>query len=396
MINKNLYATLVQTIDKNFLKARLSEMIAIKSENPFDEEPRVGYREKEMGQYYMEAMHTLGLEVSSKDIRPSRPNVFGFQKGTKGGTTLMLAGHMDTARTDGYSTAYDVKEEGGKIFGRGACDMKGALAANLEVVRILNRGKVKLKGNLIVAGIADEEYQMLGSKDVGRNGPCANQGIIGEPSNLAVCPANKGRVTTFIRTFGQAAHSSVPEKGINAIANMGKAIQALSTYNNDLLGATAHPLCGHGRFNPGVIRGGVQANMVPDLCELEVDRRTLPGETKEKVYTELHSYLAPLLQGDPEFQYEITEPTWLIPYNDVSPHEPVVQSLLAAYKEVMGRPTAVTSFAAGSDAPHMGFPTIICGPGSLAQAHTTLEFISVEQLIKAVKMYLWVALDLLT
>jgi acetylornithine deacetylase/succinyl-diaminopimelate desuccinylase family protein len=394
-MNKKLYHTLIRAIDERFLIERLKEMIAIKSENPFDEEPRAGYREKEMGQYLAEIMSSLDLEVEYRYVRRDRPNVFGHRKGAAGSMTLMLAGHMDTARTDGYGAAYDVKEEKSKIFGRGSCDMKAALAAYLEVARILKAAAVKLKGNLILAGIMDEEYQMLGSQDIGKNGPRADQGIIGEPCDLTVCPTNKGRVSAYIRTFGKAAHSSIPEQGVNAIISMSKVIQTFSDYNDELLKAAPHPLCGHGRFNPGVISGGVQVNMVPDRCELEVDRRTLPGETKEDVYAELRLRLDRIAQDDTGFKYEISDPTWLIPPNDISRDEPVVQSLLSAYEQIMGKTTQVTAFPAGSDAPHMGFPTVICGPGSIAQAHSTMEFVSFEQVLQAVKMYLWTIADLL-
>ncbi len=395
-MDKNLYNQLIGIIDERFLLNKLKEMIAIKSENPFDEEPREGYREKEMGQYMCEAMRDLGLEVTSKDVRADRPNVFGFRKGSGNGSTLILCGHLDTARTDGYPDAYMAEERDGKIFGRGSCDMKAALAANLEVVRLLKIAEVDLKGNLILAGVMDEEYQMLGSQDIGKHGPKADQGIIGEPSDLHVCPSNKGRVSTFIRTFGRATHSSVPEKGENAIIRMARVIMAFADYNDQLLNATPHPLCGHGRFNPGVIKGGVQVNTVPDWCEMEVDRRTLPGETKEEIYSEFRTRLDPLSKDDPGFSYEITEPSWLIPPNDISSNEPVVRSLLNAYKVVFGKKTEVMAFVAGSDAPHLGCPTVICGPGSIAQAHSTNEFVAVEEVVKTVKMYLWSVLDLLS
>ncbi|HDY87700.1 MAG TPA: M20 family peptidase, partial [bacterium] len=186
-----------------------------------------------------------------------------------------------------------------------------------------------------------------------------------------------------------------PEQGENAIIRMARVIQAFSAYNDELSQAEPHPLCGHGRFNPGMISGGVQVNMVPDRCELEVDRRTLPGETRKQVYEEFRLHLDPLVQDDPCFKYEITEPTWLIPPNDISPNEPVVKSLLTAYEHVMMKTPQVAGFVAGTDAPHMGFPTVICGPGSISQAHTTQEFVPVKHLILAVRMYLWTVLELL-
>ena len=394
-MDEGRFNELAAQVDQAFLTARLKDMVAIKSENPFDEAPRPGYREKEMGEYLADHMAELGMEVTVKEVLPDRPNVFGFLAGEGPGPRLMLAGHMDTARTDGYEDAYRVEEKQGRVYGRGACDMKAGLAAYLEIARLLKASGKKLKGHLIIAGIADEEYQMHGSQDVGRNGPLADQGIIGEPTDLSVCPANKGRVSTFIRTFGRAAHSSVPEEGENAIIRMASVIRAFADYNATLLTQAPHPLCGHGRFNPGVIKGGVQVNMVPDTCALEVDRRTLPGESKEQVYAEFQRRLDELKAEDPGFRYEITEPSWLIPPNDIAIEEPVVQSLLGAYRQVCGRSTEATAFVAGSDAPHMGFPTVVCGPGSINQAHSTCEFVAVEQLVDAARMYLWTVLDLL-
>ena len=391
-----LFNKLADNIAQKRLIESLCELVNIRSENPFDSEPREGYREKEIGEYYSEMMNQLSLDVKYNEVQPGRPNVFGFRKGSGDVGTLMLAGHLDTVDTEGYDNAYDIKFENGKIYGRGTCDMKGALAAYLEVVRLINDADVILKGNLIIGGIADEEYQMIGSKYVGANGPYADQGIIGEPTGLEICPANKGQLGAIIRTFGQSVHSSVPERGINAIIHMAKVIDAFSDYNEELLKPEPHPLCGHGRFSPGVIKGGTIASTVPDLCELEVDRRVLPGETIEKIFAEYRERLDRLVDTIPGFRYEITDPTWDIPANDVSLDETIVQTLLNAYAEVMGQPTKVRAFAAGTDAPNMGFPTVICGPGSISQAHSSSEYITVDQLVSAVKIYLWCVLDLLS
>jgi acetylornithine deacetylase/succinyl-diaminopimelate desuccinylase family protein len=392
---QGLFEKVQKAIDPEWIFQVLHEMILIRSENPFDDSPQEGYREKEMADYLAGHLSALGLKVESREVRPGRPNVFGFLKGKQGRTTLMLAGHMDTARTTGYPEAYTAKVESGKMHGRGACDMKAALAAYLGVVKALRETGTHLNGNLMVCGIVDEEYQMLGSKAIGQGGRMADQGIIGEPSNLRVCPANKGRVSTKIVTRGRAAHSSVPEKGINAIDKMSKVIRAFGDYNQELLGRSPHPLCGHGRFTPGVIRGGVQVNMVPDYCELEVDRRTLPGETRESVYSEFTARIRKAAEGDPDFAYEITEPTWLIAPNDISPGEPVVAALRAAHQGIFGRDPGVEAFVAGSDAPYMGFPTVICGPGSIAQAHTTCEFVNLQEVTDAARLYLHAALQLL-
>lgn len=390
------YDELQAGIDTDWLRRTLQEMILIRSENPFDDPPRPGYREQEMADYLAGLLADLGLRHEMREVRPGRPNLFGYLPGSEGLFTLALAGHTDTARTTGYPGAYDVRGEDGKVCGRGACDMKAALTAYLAVARVLREARVTLKGNLLLIFNMDEEYQMVGSKAIGRDGPRADQGIIGEPTSLQVCPANKGRVSTKIITRGRAAHSSVPEKGINAISRMARVINAFEDYNAELLSRPPHPLCGNGRFNPGVIHGGVQVNMVPDYCELEVDRRTLPGETKDQVYSELHARIARAAQGDADFAYEITEPTWLIPANDISPDEPVVVALRRAHLALWGRDPGVQAFVAGSDAPHYGFPTVVCGPGSIAQAHTTDEWVTLTEVAAAARLYLYVALQLLS
>lgn len=383
-------------IDPDWLRRTLQQMILIRSENPFDDPAGPGYREQEMAEYLAGLLADLGLQHEMRQVRPGRPNLFGYLPGTAGHFTLALAGHTDTARTTGYPGAYEPRYEEGKIYGRGACDMKAALTAYLAVAKVLQDARVHLRGNLLLIFNMDEEYQMVGSKAIGRDGPRADQGIIGEPTGLQVCPANKGRVSTKIVTRGRAAHSSVPEKGINAISRMARVINAFDDYNAELLGRPPHPLCGNGRFNPGVIRGGVQVNMVPDYCELEVDRRTLPGETKDQVYAELHARIARAAQGDSDFAYEITEPTWLIPANDISPDEPVVVALRKAHLALWDRDPGVQAFVAGSDAPHYGFPTVVCGPGSIAQAHTTDEWVTLEEVAAAARLYLHVTLQLLS
>lgn len=394
-MDTELFHELIASIDEERLVQRLCELLAIRSENPFDSAPREGFREKEIGEYYCEMMSQLGLDVICNEIQPGRLNVFGRKKGSGEKCSLMLAGHLDTVDTRGYENAYNITVEKGKVSGRGACDMKGALAAYLEAYQLIHDSGVRLEGHLIIGGIADEEYRMIGSKHVGANGPHADFGIIGEPSDLEICPANKGQLGTIIRTFGKSVHSSVPEKGVNAIIHMAKVIDAFSGYNEQLLCAEPHELCGHGRFTPGVIKGGSIVSTVPDLCELEVDRRVCPGETTAKVYAEYRKCLDPLMKTIPGFRYEISEPTWDIPPNDVPLNEPIVQTLLQAYSQVIQKPTSVRAFVAGTDAPNMGFPTVICGPGSIVQAHSLDEYVTVDQLVGAVKIYLWCILDLL-
>ena len=385
---------LLGQVDEGRLVTRLGEMVALRSENPFDAPASPGYQEQEVADYLAQAMSELGLEVASRQVVPGRPNVWGRFGGRNDGTTLMLAGHTDTVGTVDYTDAFDVRVEDGKLYGRGSCDMKAGIVAYLEVVRILKEAGVPLTGDLIVAGICDEEYQMIGSKDMGRNGPWADFGIIGEPTDLTICPAHKGQFSLYIRTFGKAVHSSVPELGENAIERMARVVLAFSDFNEELKQATPHALCGHGRFSPGVIRGGGIVSSVPDYCELEVDRRTLPGESPEDVIAQYRRRLDQLVAEDPRFRYEISEPSWDIPSLDTPLGSPVVKSLSAAYRVALGKEPDIHAFPAATDGPNLGFPVAVCGPGSLAQAHTTCEYVEVEQLVGAARLYLATVLDM--
>ena len=298
----------------------------------------------------------------------------------------MLAGHLDTVGVEGYHTPFSAHIIDGRLFGRGACDMKAALAAYLEVVRVLREGEVKLSGDVLVAAICDEEHNMLGSQEFSKTGPTADVAIIGGPTELAVCPAHKGQICFVITTYGTAVHSSRPELGVNAIIAMSEVIGALGTYAYNLRVGDLHPLCGVATTNPGVIRGGSIASTVPDVCHLEIDRRTLPGQTLEFVVGELRALLEPLrLQG---LRFDISEPTLHAEPLDTPLDHPLVVAALAAASTVSGLNIKPTAFPAATDAPNLGFPSVICGPGSLSDAHTLHESVAIDDVVTATKIYL--------
>ncbi len=354
-----------------------------------------GRREKELAEYYLQQMSDLGLDVSSRDAAPDRPNVFGSRHGSGDGDTLMLCGHLDTVLTDGYKDPFVPTEKDGRIYGRGSCDMKAGLACYLEVARVLGDSDIDLAGSLMLCGVADEEWKMIGSREIGINGPRVDHVIIGEPSDLSVCPAHKGQYGLFIRTYGRAVHSSIPEQGENAIERMAQVINALSDYNEELATRDPHPLCGHGRYSPGVIRGGELASTVPDFCELEIDRRLLPSDSAEDVYSDIRRRLDPLKNSDPHFRYELSEPSYVNPPNDLPIDAPVVRSLLDSLTTLKGARANAEAFPGSTDAPHLKSPSVICGPGSLKQAHSLNEYVEIEQLTQATRMYLKAAFDLL-
>ncbi len=395
MTNPDSIAVLCNKINKSRMVDDLSTMISIPSMNPFREQPGKGYREKEIAEFYCDRMSDLGLEVGSREVVAGRPNVWGVLKGSSNGPSLMLSGHLDTVGNENYAEAFIPKVENNRVYGRGACDMKDALASYLEVVQVIRDEGIELNGDLILTGIADEEDQMIGSKNLGEKGPWADFGIIGEPSDMKICSAHKGQVGYRVRSLGKAVHSSRPEQGINAIEGMMHIVEALKTLQQELMSTDAHALCGHGRCGPAVIHGGTIVSTVPDYCELEIDRRTLPGETREHVYAEIDGLISNIVESHPQFKFEIEGPTIDVLPLDVPDDNPLVNTVLAAIRAITGHSTRTSAFFGGSDAPHFGFPTVIFGAGRLQQAHSVNEYVEISDMMAATRVYLYSALSLL-
>lgn len=397
---------LERRIDRDRLIDRLSAMVQIPSINPFGQADTGPTGEANYASYLLAAFDQLGLQTGQHEVEPGRPNVWGVL-GNRTGPSLALAGHTDTVGVIGYDDPFSGRVADGRVYGRGSCDMKAAFAAYLEVAQILSESEVDLNGSLIIAGLVDEEYAMLGSADWGQSTggqstwdqstgayPTIDQAILGEPTNLAVCSSHLGQFGLKIKTFGSAVHSSVPELGVNAIDKMGRVIEVLGDYRDDIAKRDPHHLCGTGRINPGVIRGGDIAAIVPDYCELEVDRRLPPGQTGADVAADLRSYLDPLASSDPDFRYELSEPTWNIAALDTPADAAIAVSMQQATAAVE-RPSELVAFPAATDGPNLGVPTIICGPGGLAQAHTTDEWVDIDEVVDAARIYLRTVLDLL-
>ena len=394
-LDSNDIDQLLNEIEEERLVRDLQAMIATPSVNPFDEPVSENCRELEFADLFETRMAETGLDTFRRDVVSGRPNVFGRRRGAEGGPCLMFAGHLDTVGVEGYEDPFNPVLKDGRIHGRGSCDMKAAMAAYLEVSRILHLHNIPLGGDLLVVGVADEEHKMIGSKEISLNGPRPELAIVGEPTELEVCHAHKGQLCMHIRTFGKATHSSRPELGINAISHMGQVIRALDDYAGDLRQRSPHPVCGHGRVNPGVIRGGSISSTVPDFCELEVDRRLLPGETREDLEREYRSLLDPIAQATPDFRYEIGEPTLEASALDTPVDHEIVRTVAGAVEETLRAKASVGALGGATDAPNFHCPAVICGPGSLSQAHTLNEYVPVSQLVDATRVYLRATLALL-
>ncbi len=374
--------------DLDRMIADLTALVRIPSVNPYDAPAAPGFREQEVAEWLLRAMEEIGLETGIDNVVPGRPNVWGRVRGTGGGPVLMLAGHMDTVGVEDYlgdPFAGDIRQ--GRLHGRGAVDMKGALAVMLETARLARHAG--LVGDLLLMFVIDEEHLMTGSCAAGRSGPRADACVVCEPTTLAVAPAHKGQSAFAVTIEGKAAHSSIPEKGDNALVGAARLIGAVLEHNQALQTRQAHPLLGHGRATPVLIAGGESHSAVPGRAVLTIDRRTLPGEDAASVRAELAAVIAAA-----GVRASIGDPAPDVSGLDTALDAPVVRAALAAAAAV-GAPTAPVAFPGGTDAPNFGCPSVICGPGDLAQAHTANEFIALDQLEKAAALYLHMAKALL-
>ncbi len=374
--------------DISRLSDELVAMVGIPSVNTFGHADPEVPSEENMACYFETRLLELGLTVESHVVEDGRRNVWGRLKGTGEGPTILLAGHLDTVGVVGYENPFDGHVKDGRVYGRGSCDMKAGLACYLEVVRLLKESSQPLSGDLIVAGIVDEEHAMIGSAYFGRHGPAVDYAIVAEPSSLKISPVHKGQVCLTISTTGLSVHSSMPELGINAIYHMNALLSALQIYAHELSMRPADPMCGSPTFSVGTIKGGLNVSSVPDSCEIEIDRRTIPGESYESVMGELTHILNKLAADIPDFTYALSEPSLNVPPLSTAMTSPLVTSMEAAVMETLGKEAELVPFPGSTDAPNLGVPAVICGAGALAQCHSLNEYVPLDEMVAAVEIYI--------
>ena len=374
--------------NRNFLLQNLKKMISIPSINPFGVHEPGKPAEGQIADYFENCLLKLGLKTNSHIVSNGRKNVWGVLKGKGIGPTILLAGHLDTVGVEGYKDPFIPRIKGDRIYGRGACDMKGGLAAFLETIRILIKAKISINGDIIIAGVVDEENAMVGSKYFGQYGPKIDFAIVAEPTDLTICPRHKGQICFSIKTHGLAAHSSNPANGINAIYHMDLGIQKLKELAQ-ILGRREKDLTsGYPSLSVGVIRGGSHHSAVPDFCEIEVDRRTVFGESKSTVMTEFVEIFEDLKNQNENFSYEISDPILFVPPLRTLESSPLVKGLLSATSEVLGKTSTIETFPGSTDAPNFNCPAVVFGAGNLKQCHSSTEYINLKDLAQAVKVYI--------
>jgi acetylornithine deacetylase len=349
----------------------LQQLVAIDSVNPSLVSGGAG--EDAIATYVSRWAAGAGLAAERIEATSGRPSVI-VRSGRRGrGRTLLLCGHLDTVGVGGMTDPHTPRVVGDRLYGRGAYDMKGGLAAALLACRDAARSGIS--GEVVVAAVADEEHASLGVQEALLHID-ADAAIVTEPTELVVATAHKGFVWTEIDVVGRAAHGSRPHLGVDAILRTGPVLVALDALNDALRDRT-HPTLGPGTLHASLITGGIEESTIPDRCSLTIERRTLPGETLDDVERDIAKVLADCSAAEPAFN--ATSRTLLVrePF-ETSTDQAIARAVADAATETLGRPAGFGGVSYWADSAFIsaaGIPTVLFGPNGDG-AHAEVEWVS--------------------
>ncbi len=375
-------------IDAHELTRLLGDLVAVNSINPDLVPSAPG--EAEAAGHIARWLEADGLEVRLDEALAGRPNVIARARGTGGGRTLLLNGHIDTVGVGDRSELHKPRVEAGRLYGRGAYDMKAGVAACMLAVAAAQRHR--LRGDVLFTAVVDEEYAGAGTQAVARRYR-ADGAVIAEPTELQLVVAHKGFVWLDVETHGLAAHGSRPDLGVDAIAHMGRVLAELEDLQQTLQARPAHPRLGHGSLHASLIQGGQELSSYPERCRLSIERRTLPGETPESVTAEWQSRLDRLGRADPAFRATLY-PGLARPPLETPEDAAIVRAVQQAAAPLLGRPCALTGVPYWTDAATLwaaGIPAVLFGPAG-AGAHAAEEWVDLESVRVCAEVYLATAL----
>jgi acetylornithine deacetylase len=351
----------------------LRDLVAANSINPSLVPGAPG--EAEAADVARRAMLAAGLDVVLQDAAPGRPNVIGVLEGRAPGPSMMFCGHLDTVGVEGMTDPFVPRVADGRLFARGSQDMKGGVAAMIAAAGQLARDWTY--GRLIVAAVVDEEYESLGAEALVKEWR-ADAAIVTEPTDLALAIGHKGFAWLQIVTHGRAAHGSRPEDGRDAIARMGRVLTALEGRDRELRALPPTPFQGTGSLHASLISGGRELSSYPDRCTLEMERRTVDGETRDAVLQEVETILERLRRADPDFRADARLVTYR-PAHCLDAAHPLATTLSSALAR-RGRASAPKGMSFWTDAAILsaaGTPSVLLGPGG-AGLHSTQEYVLVD------------------
>ncbi len=362
----------------------LRDLVALPSVNPMGRTTQAPeFCEHRVTAYLEDFFRGLGVAWERQPVAPLRENIVARCELPGARRTVILEAHQDTVPTDNMTIdPFGARIENGRLYGRGACDIKGGMAAMLAAFARVARAKPPGAANVVMACSVDEEHTALGVQRLVK-GLQADAAVVAEPTQLQIVHAHKGVVRWHVTTPGRSCHSSSPEQGVNAIYRMGRLLTAIEQYAQQLRASRADPLLGPPTLSVGRIEGGTSVNTVPDSCRIEVDRRLLPGEDPLAA----QGHFADFLRGAAgiDFPFECARP-WLskaalAPEGSAE----LVGRLGAAINSVTGA-HSVLGVPYGTDASTIagaGIPSVVFGPGDIARAHTCDEWVPLDEVEQA-------------
>jgi acetylornithine deacetylase/succinyl-diaminopimelate desuccinylase-like protein len=394
------------------LPATLSDLVAIPSVNPMGRSASgPEFYEYRVTEYLERLFARLGLPSVRQTIAPLRENIIARLDGAvppeQGGPILLFEVHQDTVPVDGMTIEpWTPVIRDGRLYGRGACDVKGGMAAMLAAMARLVNERPPNRPTVILACTVNEEHGFTGASGLcglWTGGPTPifprppEAAIVAEPTRLDVVVAHKGVIRWRCHAHGRAAHSSQPEAGDNAIYRIAQVVTALAGYHRQVLADFgSHPLCGRSTLSVGTIAGGISVNTVPDRATIEIDRRLIPGEDPDWAYRQVLDYLATAL-GDPEAARHIKHDPPFIQNAGLSDetNSDLAERLATAVRGVTGKASKI-GVPFGTDAAAIarsGVPAVVFGPGSIDQAHTADEWVPLDEVEHAAETLFRVAAE---
>lgn len=392
------YMHVINSINEEELVKFTSDLIKINSVYDPDKKD---FNEEKAAHFVADKLKEMGLTVYIDEVVPGRPNVIAVLKGEEGGKTLLFEGHTDVV------TAGDPDEwkyppfggvvDNGRIYGRGACDTKGNVAAAVYAVKAIMDSGIKFKGNILLCLPVDEEGMMLGIKDFIKKGWAdgVDAAVICEPEDNKICIAQKGAMRVIIRVKGKMAHGAMPLAGINPNWRMAKIICELEKLQQKEINRLGkHDLLGYPSITPTILKapskGEAQINVIPGECSTTLDIRTVPGQDHRVLAQQIQEIFDRLAAEDRDFNatMEIIEER---PWTTTPVDEPVVKAIGRAYSAITGKEPVYSGVPGATDGTFLwwwkNIPIVTTGAGDTLIPHQADEYVDIAQLIETAKLY---------
>ncbi len=371
-------------IDPDYVTAQIQALVQIDSVNSDLESGAAG--EGEIARYVADALNAIGITPQVHEVEAGRTNVFGLLKGTDGGRSLLLNAHLDTVGVTGMRAPFSGELRDGKIYGRGAYDMKASIAAMLAVMKGLVKSDTRLAGDLWFTTVIDEEYGSKGMEHLVTQ-IHTDAAIVTEPSELRVCCAHRGFVWMEVITQGRAAHGSRFAEGIDANMHMGRVLVEIEKLSRELVQRPGHPLLGPPSIHVPLMKGGTSQSVYAASCRIELERRTLPGETVEGVVAEIQAILDRLAAADPQFSATVRA-FFNRDSFEIDPEAEIVQTVCEATEQVLAHPPEIYGEAWWMDSALLaqaGIDTVIIGPSG-GGIHANKEWVEVHSVVQLARI----------